>query len=1180
MKLTGINIKGFKSFAKETELHFNERVTGIIGPNGSGKSNIVDAIRWVLGEQKPTELRLDNMPDVIFNGTKTIKKGSMAQVTLNFDNTKNILPTEYSNVSISRTLFGSGESEYRLNDVPCRLKDIRNLFIDTGVGPDSYAIIALGMVEDILSDHNDSRRFMFEQAAGISKFKKRKKETLQQLNITKIDLDRVEDLMFEIQTNLKELDKQAKKAKQYINLKNNYKEASVRLNLLRYDRIEESYIELTSNIDKELSLYRETDSYIISREAQLQELKKNVLLKDKDLSDFQRKINLHLDKLRSNESEKQVLDQKIRFNKSKTDEILLENQMLSDRIKDLTQSFNNLNERIRVETGKSGDLDSTLAVEETNLKQLRSRYELEKSKIDENNRIRKNLEESKFQLIKSNAVQASNIENLLKEIDLRTESLETSLKESGDLSKNLILLREQFQFLEKKLTEINLKKEEKTKSREVLMKSIEGLNIKFSATSRQLDAKRNEYKLVKSMIDKLEGFPESIKYLNKNWNSNIPLLTDIVSTSDTYKLALESYLEPFLNYFVVEDSLQALEAINMLRKSQKGKANFFILDKIISENDSGIDLPNFIPAVSIVNYEKKYEKLVRALLANVYISALDLDEINIPDADVIIINRSGSLISGGYKISGGSIGLFEGKKIGRKQSLEVLNSAIRQLENDLNSVEVEIEKSKIEAKELNKENIDQDFQQLNNDYHNIKNQVSQAEYKLDLHGKSIQACRSDIQKAGDTIAEFKISITANEKNAAEIDRQLESFSSPGNINISEIDVLMSDLSEASNRTNNAKIESLKQQNLISVLEKERDYKGSDKNNLENRLKENISLIEKMKDETGEMSLLLEKAENDLVLQYKLKAEYETQLNEIEKNYFEERNIITTLESELSEKKHQLGKSQYLINQLKEKQLDLDYNKKAISERLKIEFGTDIREFLASSRSDEEELELADKVEKLRLKIDNFGEVNTLAIEAHDEMLLRYENIEKQKKDILEAERSLKKTISEIEKTATNLFINAFDVIREHFKNVFTTLFTEGDTCDLFLENPDNPLESKILITAKPKGKRPKTISQLSGGEKTLTAIALLFSLYLFKPAPFCIFDEVDAPLDDANIMKFNNIIREFSANSQFIVVTHNKSTMTAVDILYGVFMQEPGVSEVAQADFREYENSESAATLN
>ncbi|MBK7094271.1 MAG: hypothetical protein IPH57_04100 [Saprospiraceae bacterium] len=316
--------------------------------------------------------------------------------------------------------------------------------------------------------------------------KKRKKETLQQLNITKIDLDRVEDLMFEIQTNLKELDKQAKKARQYINLKTNYKEISIRLNLLRYDRIEETYLELTNNIDKELSLYREADTFIISKEAELQELKKTALIKDKDLSDFQRKINLHLDKLRNNESEKQVLDQKMKFNKSKTEEIQLQNSQLQDRVNELTLSFNSLNDRIAVEYEKSKVLESIFVAEEIKLKKLQSEYEKEKSKIDENNRIRKNLEDSKFQFIKSNAVQSSNIENLLKDIEIKTISLNSAEKESRELTDNLILLKDQFHFLERKLNDISVQKEEKSRSGEKLMKSIEGLNISLQQLADSL----------------------------------------------------------------------------------------------------------------------------------------------------------------------------------------------------------------------------------------------------------------------------------------------------------------------------------------------------------------------------------------------------------------------------------------------------------------------------------------------------------------------------------------------------------------------------------------------------------------------------------------------------------------------------------------------------------------------
>ncbi|MGE5356129.1 MAG: chromosome segregation protein SMC [Deltaproteobacteria bacterium] len=1170
MKLTGINIKGFKSFARETELFFNERVTGIIGPNGSGKSNIVDAIRWVLGEQKPTELRLDNMPDVIFNGTKTVKKSSMAQVTLTFDNTKNVLATDYSSVAISRTLFSSGESEYRLNDIPCRLKDIRNLFMDTGVSSDSYAIIALNMVEDILSDTNDSRRFMFEQAAGISKFKKRKKETLQQLNITKTDLDRVEDLIFEIEGNLKELDKQARKAKQFIGLKNQYKDLSVRLSLIKYDKFEESFREISSNIDRELISFRETDTIILSKEARLQELKKNSVIRDKDLSDFQRKINSHLDKLRNNESEKQVLAQKLNFNKGKTDELDLENSMISARLEEISNSLSKIEERINNELQISSALDKILAEEESSLLKLRTHYEKEKSRIDETNRKKRHLEELKYQLIRETAVLNNNIDNIRKDVEIKNESLTKNTAEFDTLKKNLEADRNKFLLLDHRLKDMNEIKEANLKNRENILHLIDDLSKKYSLLSRQLDARKNEFKLIKNMIDKLEGFPESIKYLNKNWNSDIPLLSDIISTDERYKVALESFLEPFLNYFIVENSLQALEAINILRKSQKGKANFFVLDKMSPQKTKASGLTGFIPAKEIVSFDRKYENLIELLLGNVYLSPADLDEINVHDADAVIIDKTGSLVTGNYHISGGSIGLFEGKKIGRKKGLEDLSSTIRQLENDVKDVETEIENKRNELLSVDKINSDEDFKKLADEYNNVKNQVSQGEYKLDLINSNIFNLKTEIENSAGKLKENKIRIDEFEVRRNNIEAELDSLTGQVTPEISEIDGLMEGLSEASSRTNNARIESLKQQNLVSVLSKEQDFRKSDKTNLDTKIAENHLLLAKMSQESTEMEILLEKIDNELVAQYKLKSEYESQLDDIEKEYFEERNLMATIENEMSEKKQLLNKSQYLINQFKEKHLDLDYNKRSISERLRIEFGLNIEDVLKQPRIEEDEISLSDKVEKLRSRIDNFGEVNTLAIEAHDEMLLRFDNIQRQKTDILEAEKSLKKTIHEIEKTATELFMDAFQVIRSHFKNVFTTLFTQGDTCDLFLENPESPLDSKILITAKPKGKRPRTISQLSGGEKTLTAIALLFSLYLFKPAPFCIFDEVDAPLDDANIMKFNNIIREFSSNSQFIVVTHNKSTMTAVDVLYGVFMQEPGVSEVTEVDFREF----------
>ncbi|MDH3652053.1 MAG: AAA family ATPase, partial [Saprospiraceae bacterium] len=313
MRLQRLEIKGFKSFALETVINFNEDVIGVVGPNGAGKSNLVDAIRWVLGEQKGKELRLEKMSDVIFNGTKKKKAGGVAYVSLTFENTKNLLPTEYQTVSIARYLYRSGESEYRLNNVPCRLKDIRSLFLDTGIGSNSYAIIALGMVEDILSDKENARRRMFEQAAGISKYKARKKETLNKLTNTQNDLDRIEDLLYEIEQNLKALEKQAKRTQKYFDLKERYRELSIKLAVVKIKDLKDKYQLLTSRIDHEGDVYRQVEVDLRETEAALEKLKQHHLDKEKSLSEFQRSMNDLVNGIRTAENDKKILEQKSEF---------------------------------------------------------------------------------------------------------------------------------------------------------------------------------------------------------------------------------------------------------------------------------------------------------------------------------------------------------------------------------------------------------------------------------------------------------------------------------------------------------------------------------------------------------------------------------------------------------------------------------------------------------------------------------------------------------------------------------------------------------------------------------------------------------------------------------------------------------------------------------------------------
>ena len=1179
MRLRSIYIKGFKSFYKETLINFNEKVTGIVGPNGSGKSNIVDAIRWVLGEQKTTELRLDSMSDVLFNGTSKRKKSSMAQVTLTFDNTKNLLPTEYNTVAISRILYRSGESEYRINDVACRLKDIRSLFIDTGIGSDSYAIIALNMVEDILADSNGSRRMMVEQASGISKFKKRKKETLAKLKLTKVDLDRIEDLLFEIESNLKDLEKQARKAERYIKIRDQYKDFNIKLQLLKYDKVVDSYKDVSENIKNELTKYRTLEVDIVKKEAILEKFKKEIVESEKSLSEFQKKINEHLDTLRKNENEKQLLKQKYGFNKNKLADLAKAESEINNKLNILISSIGKIKTRIEEEKHKLKDFQNIFDGTNKIHLEIKAKYEEVKSFADISNIKRKKLEDQKFQLLKSQAVSLNNIENIVSnnnrrivKVKLIEEELEVLDTDYRSTEEHKIRLLNDIEALEHK-------KEERAILQRKADEELELLRQKKSELGRKLDAKRNEYRLVKSMVDNLEGFPESIKFLNKKWNSDIPLLTDIISTDDEYKIAIETYLEPYLNHFVVDNNFQAREAIGLLRKTQKGKANFFVLERVKDVKKVKGVSDNYISAMDIVEYDIKYKKLVEILLQNVYVSIVEMDEVysGSDDDDVVIIDKSGSFVSGGHMISGGSLGLFEGKKIGRKKNLEKLHSTVSKFEKEFNEISTFFEKKTEQLKLLRMEVNERGVNKIKKDFDKVSDSLLRIKFQIENKSNTLLNLKSEIESGKEKIAKIKETEEANKVKIGQIEKKLKELLDNYNNKGGDIDILMENLSQASAKMNNAKIELIRHQNLISTIEQDLNYKISDKSILEKQLDSNKQLSKNLDSEQINIERRLDELEQTLVKLYELKSTNEEDLSEIEKEFFEKRNKVSSLESEISKLKHQLTKSQYLINQLKEKKLDLDFKKKAINERLRIEFNIQLKDILNYDRTDIEEYILEDKVGRLRNRLDNYGEVNTLAVEAYNEMKERYENIKKQRQDILDAEKSLNKTITEIEKTATTRFLAAFEEIREHFKVVFTTLFKEGDTCDLFLEEKDRPLDSKIKIVAKPKGKRPKTLSQLSGGEKTLTAIALLFSLYLYKPAPFCIFDEVDAPLDDANISKFNNIIREFSKNSQFIVVTHNKATMAAVDVLYGVFMQELGVSEVAQVDFRNYENLHTVA---
>lgn len=1171
MRLQNLEVKGFKSFADKTVVNFNKDIIGIVGPNGCGKSNIVDAIRWVLGEQKSSQLRSDKMTNVIFNGTKNRKQGNIAEVSLTFDNDKNILPTEYSTVTITRQLYRTGESEYRINGVPCRLKDIKTLFLDTGIGSNSYAIIALGMVDDLLADRENSRRRLFEQAAGISKYKARKKETLLKLEGTTTDLDRVEDLLFEIDGNLKRLERQAKRAKKYFEIKESYKEQSLDLALFQIQEHKTNYKTVEAKIkieeDKLLKINTESTNF----EANLEKAKAGNIEQEQALNDKQRKLSQTVGNIRNKENDKKMLAQRIQFIQQNQTTLTQDIDQTKNQVEQTEIDIDYYRGEVNTEKRIEETLENQLENVEERLENTRKEHGNLKTELDDFINNNQQLERGIFNIEKEKAIQNAQIGNSTRDIDSTNREIEVRQKDVANLEERR---KEQHALQTEKETLINTLQHAENQRQEQLKDTenlIDNVREDLTKVNRQVDSKRNEYNLIKSLVDNLEGFPESIKFLNKNknWDKQAPLLSDIFYCSPEYRVSIENYLEPYLSYYVVKDLEEALLAIQLLDSSKKGKANFFLLDAINTQNTENQTIENTTKALDVVEFDAKYQGLANNLLGNVLINDAEDDIQPLQSDNAIVLSKSGKYIQKRFSISGGSVGAFEGKRIGRKKNLELLSKEIEDLQIQKDKLSTQFQELQAQQKRLKEADKQRDIKRETELLSRLKQETVSIQTRLENFETYLKEAKDKKEQAERRIKNIEAKIIEFDNQLAIKQLERQELANEIAKKDGSYRVIADKLNKVSEEYNQQNIAFIKQQNKITALQRELNFREKQVRDLTVKLETSQRNSAKSETELQEAEHGIQTLDKELIDLYGLKSDNQAYLTAAEESYYKSRGTINEIEENIRQYNRQINQTQQVIANLKDGFNDVKMKLTSIGERLKIEFEMSINDLMNQSPNAElDRKQLEEAVKKLRERLNNYGEINPMAVEAYDEMSERHIFIKEQRDDLLSAKKTLLDTIEEIESKATMQFLEAFNQVRDSFKKVFRTLFTEDDDCDLVLEDPDNPLESVIKITAKPKGKRPQTINQLSGGEKTLTATALLFSLYLLKPAPFCIFDEVDAPLDDANITKFNKIIKEFSADSQFIIVTHNKQTMAAVDVIYGVTMAEQGVSRVVPVDFR------------
>ena len=887
---------------------------------------------------------------------------------------------------------------------------------------------------------------------------------------------------------------------------------------------------------------------------------------------MQHAFNEMLQHLRTKENEKNLAAQRL-------DHLKEREAGLQDFLQKAEGQQQGIEESIAFTSSQVDEEAKTLEGMNAQLMQLRNEMDAKRVVMDEK-RIALDALRSGYQQVQRNQFEAekkvviadTSIQNLTRAVQQIDDDKLQRDAQRKHLADDLHLRERELNIKRTDLDQLQ-KHQEYTKDQILQTQALlETLRSNLADESRKLDSKKNEHDLLKSLIDSMEGYPESVKFLHNNqgWNHTAPILSDIIYVKEEYRTALENVLEPYLNYYVVNSLQEGLQAVHLLDENKKGKANFFLLDKL---NDSVVETHDFtsmqgvISAIDVIEVDEKYLGLARHLLSNVIIA--DNEEALENSNGFVVIEKTGRYVKGKYSLTGGSVGLFEGKKIGRAKNVEKLheeilsqNAVVELLKEEIQERHNEVIAFNEDLREHTLKNTEIEIQELTNqvfslhnkleNLHALQNQSQQRQEELHLQiqhtQNSVEATRNDLK----WLSEELVVQAAKLNEGEEVFKNEEGFYNEANRQYNEYNLLVT-----------------KQQSKIAALKQELDFKSNQLSELKEQIESNTSQLSDTRQQIEQCIEQLEQVEDELFNMLKAKEDEERKLNEADQAYYNFRNELSEKESMLRHKVKDKEQVEHFLSEIKDRLNDVKLQLAGMKERLHVEFRIQLEDILDEARVGEMTVdELQEKSDRMKKRLDNLGEVNPTAIEAFTEMKKRYEFILEQKNDLVTAKDSLLQTIQEVEATANQKFLETFHLVREHFLRVFKSLFTEDDQCDLILENPENLAETGIDVIAKPKGKRPTSLTQLSGGERTLTATALLFAIYLIKPAPFCILDEVDAPLDDANVGKFTNMIREFSGNSQFIIVTHNKMTMSAVDVIYGVTMQEPGVSRLVPVDFR------------
>ena len=1179
MKIKEVEVLGFKSFVEKTVFSIQPKITAIVGPNGCGKSNVVDAIKWAMGEHSAKQLRGALMEDVIFNGCERRKPIGVAEVSLIFSNEDGVAPPtykEFSEIQITRRLFRSGESEYYINKAPCRLKDITELFMDTGVGSKTYSIIEQGKVDSILNSKPQDRRFLIEEAAGITKYKSRKKEALSKIDSTKRNMVRLSDIIGEIKRQMNSLNRQAKKAKRYNAIREEIRDIELKQASKEYECL------LNKKQEKENLLetlrVEETESFvkIQSNENRLEKMRITLLDKENELKNIQERFFSVNNSIQRNED-------RIEYGSKDLETLKKHHVSLKEDITRIHSQLEDTKEEIRTLDERQIDFQSALATFESNLAEAQSRFNSEQELYETTLEWVETLKADIIDILTESTHLKNSIAHLRdQDMDFKRRE-DKNKKEISTVKETIQRLKERENRLEKEYGEQKVLKQVLKDEKEKRLNNVNRLKVAMEDKGKALEDLKDELRektarlnSLKELQKSLEGYQEGVRSIllkhdgeDQKSGGIFGVVADIIETEPKYETALEAILGERLQYIIVKSQCEGVEAIEYLKSQSAGRGSFIPMMPIKEKQDlheNAFANKELVHLMEVVNIKEGFSNVARYLFADVHIvedltKAVEFWNKNGYIGDLVTLD--GDIVDSHGVLTGGSKDSVTGGMLQKKREIKDLEYKREKITQGYNTIK---EEHTLILEEIS--SLQGEIEKLNQELHNTEVKTITLENDLSQNRKELSRQKEKGEILNFDRDQLRVDKEKSEGNLLEKTEELKRLSQVRNEKEERVGKLQREENEAKEKIDRLSTEITDLKVRISSLKEK--LKGISFN--QNRLRDiKEELIRERKKKKGEIEENEEERRkiSEMVNDSKVALEglfdfYKDLEDSLSRKKIEMEAALEQIKKEENSNKALTRELEVINRRLSELNLhitEIDLNISHLEQRIEEKYHLRLDKTLDLSTCDCDEEEMKERLENLRESLERMGEVNLMAISEYEELNQRYEFLTAQKDDLIQSLESLQKTINRINRITRKRFNETFLAINEKFKETFFCLF-KGGKAELILTDENDLLETGIEIIAQPPGKRLQSLNLLSGGEKTLATIALIFSIFTIKPSPFCILDEVDAALDDPNIDRFNELLIDMSTNSQFVLVTHNKRTMQIANALIGVTMEEPGISKL------------------